>query len=274
MNENLDIFVFSHKDFDVWPNNPVYKLVSLDKIETNIPWEQIICDVDKDPLLKMEHAYSEGARIHYLWKNYPLKEYVGTAHYRRYFDFFDNVPNMDEIFKEYDAICSDFDLGWPSIKENYKACHCEKDLNMCIDIIKEDFPEFYSSAIESIYGNNFIPCNIFVLRKETFFQWCEFVFGVLDRYNERMGFKTDLDVCNYVVNNMDIYCDKKGGINAQTFYQTRIHAFLMERLSTIFFHSKIKNPYYENIVLTEVHEDFEKTYFNQYEKKDISNINR
>ena len=99
-----------------------------------------------------------------------------------------------------------------------------------------------------------------------FFKWCDFVFGVLDEYNRRMGFHTDLDVYNHVVNNMDKYVEGKGGLpNSSTAYQSRIQAFLMERLTTIFFKQNIKNPYHEDIVLTEVHFDFEKTYFCQYE---------
>ena len=137
---------------------------------------------------------------------------------------------------------------------------------MCIDIIKEHFPEYYEDATLLMDTTYFIPCNIFVLKREMFIDWCEFVFGVLDIYNEKMGFKTDLDVCNHVVNNMDKYVDTKGGIpNISTSYQSRIHSFLMERLSSIFFKHNIKHPYNSNIVLTEVHYDFEKTYFYQYE---------
>jgi hypothetical protein len=73
---------------------------------------------------------------------------------------------------------------------------------------------------------------------------------------------------------MDKYVEGKGGLpNSSTAYQSRIHAFLSERLSTIFFHHNALSPYNIDIVLTETHFDFEKTYFKQYEKQDISDNN-
>lgn len=274
--QDLDIFVFTQGIPKVYPRAQEYKLVSIEEISEPCEIEKIcLKDVD-DPILKnMEHAYSEGARIHALWKNYPLKKYVGTAHYRRYLDFMDEIPDMDEIFSDHDAIYQPFDLGWPSIRSNYAGCHNIDDLNLCVDIIKERYPQYAQSA-DWVMGHDFlVPCNIFVLTKEMFCEWCEFVFGILDEFNNKMGFKTDLDVCNHVVNNMDKYVTNKGGLpNTSTAYQSRIHAFLMERLSSIFFKERIHKPYYSNMLLTEVHFDFEKNYFHQYEKQDNSDNNR
>ena len=265
--QDADIFIFGEEIPKVYPKSPEYKLVSLKKIEEPCEIEKICLEGVDDHILKLEHAYSEGARIHALPKVCKLKKYVGTAHYRRYFKFFDNLPDFDEVFKEHDAIIQNFDLGWPSIESNYAACHNIDDLNLCIDIIGQMYPQYVDSANYVMKNKYFIPCNIFILEKDMFFKWYAFVFNVLEEYDRRMGFKTDLDVCNHVVNNMDKYVDTKGGLpNSSTAYQTRIQAFLMERLSTIFFKQNVKNPYYEDIVLTETHFDFEKSYFCQYEK--------
>ena len=265
--QDLDIFIFGHEVPKVYPKSPEYKLVSIDPIEEPCEIEKISLQGCDDPILKMEHAYSEGARMHALWKNYPLKKYVGTAHYRRYFEFFDKVPDLNEIFATHDAVYQNFDIGWENLLINYKCCHNIKDILLCRDIINEKYPEYEFATRRVLENKFFVPCNIFILKREDFCRWCEFVFGILDEYNKRMGFETDLDVTNHVVNHMDEYVDNKGGLpNASTAYQARIHAFLMERLSTIFFYQNIHKPYHEDIVLTEIHFDFEKTYFCQYEK--------
>ena len=277
--QDADIFIFGQGVPKHYPKSPEYKLVAYEDITEP-------CDIDVINLSKsynfsnirqLEHAYSEGARIYQLWKNYPLKKYVGTAHYRRYFEFYDNIPNLDDIFAEHDAIFQLFDIGWPSIRANYEGCHNIDDLNMCVKIIKDWWPE-YSDAADYVMDNKyFVPCNIFLVTREMFCKWCNFVFGVLNDYNEEMGFYTDLDVCNWVVNHMDKYVWGKGGLpNTSTAYQTRIHAFLMERLSSIFFYKEVKNPYYCDIVLTETNFDFEKSYFKQFndEKQDISDNSR
>lgn len=272
--QDASIFIFGEEVPKVYPRSPEYKLVSYNEIKEPCDIEKICVGDFHDYILKMEHAYSEGARIHALLHTDLLKKYVGTAHYRRYFDFFDKIPDLDEIFSNHDAIYQDFDLGWPSIRENYRACHNIDDLNLCIDIINEKYPKYAHAANEVMDGKFFVPCNIFILKKEMFIKWCDFVFGVLDEYNRRMGFSTDLDVYNHVINNMDKYVDDKGGLpNSSTAYQSRIHAFLMERISSIFFKKEIKRPYNCNILLTETHFDFEKSYFYQYEKQDISDNN-
>lgn len=263
-NKNLSIFVFAHKDFDLYPKNDVYKTVVLNESECkNTKLERIVCQKDKDEKLKLEHSYSEGARLHYIWKNIELPKYVGTAHYRRYFDFYENIPNLDEVFEKYDGILPNFNLGWPSVYENYRNSHNIKDYIHVIDIIKNHFPEFLESAEYVSNHGLFYPCNMFVLKRETFIKYCEFVFGVLDIFDKEMGFNTDLDVYNHVVNNMEEYCKYGAEPNGFTFYQSRIQAFLMERLSTIFFYKEIKNPLLMDILITDVRYDFERDWFKE-----------
>ena len=271
---DTDIFIFTESIPNVYPKSDEYKLVTLKPLDSPCDIENIIVGNYSDPILEMEHAYSECARIHALWKNYPIKKYIGLNHYRRYFDFFDKVPNLDEIFSKHDVIYPKFNLGWPLIEANYAGCHNIEDLKKCVEIIEKYWPG-YSDSAKYVMENGFIvPCNNFITTKEMFNSWCDFVFGVLDEYNKQMGFKTDLDVYNHVVNNMDKYVEGKGGLpNSSTAYQSRIHAFLSERLSTIFFHYNALSPYNIDIVLTETHFDFEKTYFKQYEKQDISDNN-
>lgn len=259
MNENADIFIFAQRDFEKCPTNSVYKVVSTDAIE-GLPIENVVCGY-----LPMEHSYSEGARIKYLLENYELKDYIGTAHYRRYFEFFDDVPDMDAVFAEHDAILPKFSLGGQSVIYNYKSCHYIDDLWECLDIIDKLFPDYYATAEDVLSGCDLIPCNIFVLRKEDFIEWGKFVFGVLDEFDARRGFKTDLDVYNYVANRIPQYCDGRGGKSGTTQYQSRIQAFLMERLSTIFFKKNIKNPLVLSMILTEGTDGFIKNYAN-YEK--------
>ena len=137
---------------------------------------------------------------------------------------------------------------------------------MVIDIIREKFPEYYETTIKNINSNNFKFCNIFIMKKEMFNKYCEFVFGVLDEYNKRMGFKTDLDVFNWVANHMEEYCSNRIGMLESVTYQSRIQAFLMERIGNIFYNKHFKNPYLVDLVLTEVHFEEEKTMFKLYEK--------
>jgi hypothetical protein len=275
MEKKLEIFIISHKEITNYPSNNQYKLILLNDIKTDCTLDKIVCDEKKNKILKMKHAYSEGAGIHYIWKNVELPNYVGINHYRRFFDFWNNIPDIEKIFNEYGAILPLFDIGWKTLMENYQNCHNIKDIELVLDIIKNKFSKYYEISLKQYYSNVFYPCNIFIVKKETFIEWCEFVFGVLDEYNNIMGFKNDLDILNYVANNLSAYCEQHEGLNSTTTYQTRIHAFLMERLSTFFFCYKfetgeLKQPLLKEMYLTEINHKSEARYFPQY--KNTKNI--
>lgn len=263
-NNNLDIFVFCDRQFEICPQNSCYKLVSMNDFDTDSILEKVICPIDSNPLLKMNHSYSEACRIKWLRDNYQLKDYVGTNHYRRYFEFFDDIPDMDVIFKEHDAILPNFNLPYKSIIDHYKTVHNIDDLNLVLEIIKNNFPEYYDTAIDVLNKKHFVPCNIFIMKRENFIEMCDFMFGVLGKYDELLGFKTDLDVYNHVVNNLAKY-------RGDTTYQSRIQAFLSERLSFIYYMTKLKNPLYIDMVLTEVHADFERSWFKLYNNDENKN---
>lgn len=268
MEKDLDIFVFSHKTPKILPKHDAYKIVCLEDDLKNIDvsMNPIICDSKNENILNLEHAYSEGARLHYIWKNAPLKKYIGTAHYRRYFDFMEKIPDLNEVFKEHDAILPKFNLGWGSIKEQYKNSHNINDLNRIEDIIQRYYPDYYEATISTLNSPDLKPCNIFIMTSQMFNEYCEFVFGILEKYNQEMGFKNDLDVFNHVLNNLDSYCKDKKGMLYSAYYQSRIQAFLMERISTIFYNKHIKNPLLIDLVLTEQNFDIETEFFKLYEE--------
>ena len=282
MADNLQIYIFTDRKFYLYPNDSFYKLVLLNDIKTDCTLEKIVCDEQKDEILKMKHAYSEGAGIHYIWKNVELPDYIGTNHYRRFFDFWNKgIPDIEKVIEkvleEYGAIIPSCNFGDPKItlKDHYERTNNIKDIEIILDIIKNKFPKYYEIAIKQYNSNLFYPCNLFILKKETFIEWCEFVFGVLDEYNNIMGFKNDLDILNYVANNLSAYCEQHEGLNSTTTYQTRIHAFLMERLSTFFFCYKfetgeLKQPLLKEMYLTEINHKSEARYFPQY--KNTKNI--
>ena len=102
--DNLDIFIGTQKTFTPIVTNSAYKIiVGNHEIENNSNLELIKCNND----LKLDDRfYSELYMLYYVSKNIELPKYVGFCHNRRYFSFLDNIPNMDEIFSEYDALCA------------------------------------------------------------------------------------------------------------------------------------------------------------------------
>ena len=93
--KNLDIFICGHRKFDCPVTNESYKILSLGN-NTELYGDNIIRDDTLDNVTDINLFYSELSGYYWIYKNYELKDYVGFCHYRRYFNFLDNVPDMEK----------------------------------------------------------------------------------------------------------------------------------------------------------------------------------
>ena len=70
------------------------------------------------------------------------------------------------------------------------------------------------------------------MKKEDFMKYCEFLFDVLFEFDKRNNFFTDNDMLNY--------SQRFYKYNNDTLYQSRVQAFLSERISNIYFNQHFK----------------------------------
>jgi hypothetical protein len=178
--------------------------------------------------------------MYYIWNLYKEgklnSKYVGFNHYRRIFTFKDDIPDLDEIFKNYDVILKRRFNFSETVREQYNYYHIAHFLNECVDIISENYSEYYQYAISALgkkWGNY---CNIFIMKKEDFIKWGEFVFGVLLEFDRRYNLTTDEDIRKLIIKEAKT---KRLNIN----YQSRLESFLLERIGIIFYESHFKKVY-------------------------------
>ena len=232
---NLDIFIGTHKTFEAKVKNDCYKIVvGNHKIENNSNLKLIECGDKKDVL--DDRFYSEIYMLRWVAKNYPLKEYVGFCHNRKYFSFMDDVPNVEEILKENDVI-----LGRPikrekaNMREFYKICHNIEDLNNASKGMRE-----------FLYGKMMFPYNMFIMKREDFLEYINFICSVLDEYVKIVG----TDIVKRIEDNKEKYL-KNFYPNDTIEYQYRIGGYLAERLTTVFAFTKFKKIATCGITITE-----------------------
>lgn len=254
MDEKLDIFILTYKDFQQQVKNTVYKVVCCEDktIDTTLP---ILYDTEKcnsrnnilDSITDWNSFYSELTMTYWLWKNYKIKDYVGICHYRRYFEFMDEIPDLYSIFSEYDVILPKPFLFNVDLNGQYSIYHNVFDLNTMLEVISELYPEYNDDAENVLKGNKFYPCNMFIMKKENFISYCEFIFSVVDGYLKKLNLKTVEDVKTMVCDKWEDYY-KPFFPNNTLSYQMRIGGFLSERLLNIFIKhnfNKIKEiPFY------------------------------
>jgi hypothetical protein len=236
MNENVDIFICTHKDFDKQVSNEVYKVFDNRKVRDEFK----IYDNYDDVLLSELYSYL------YIRKNYRLKDYIGFCHYRRYYEFLDNVPNIEELFKECDVITRRPLQFSTTIYEQYAACHNIEDLDLLGDIINEKFHDYYNAYKTFVNGHLFIPCNMFIMKKEDFIEYCDIMEEMMTEYFKRFG-GNPRDI---ILKNKDKYF-KNFYPNNTIEYQERLFAFVFERFTNIFIIKKFRKIKLFNVVVTE-----------------------
>ena len=61
----------------------------------------VINSKNNNELFEKRIGYSEGSKIYYIWKLYKNNQikskYIGFNHYRRIFNFGNNIPNLDTL---------------------------------------------------------------------------------------------------------------------------------------------------------------------------------
>lgn len=168
---------------------------------------------------KERMSFCELTVQYWAWKNVEA-DYYGLCHYRRYLSFSrkeyptDAYGNVLEQFidgrtiQKYvlggetpaEVIC-DYDLILPqaqdvskypekysSVWEQYVcAPHLhEKDLRLILDIIQEKCPEYVTAANAYLNGTKAYMCNMYIMKKELFFQYSQWLFDILNTFKERV----------------------------------------------------------------------------------------
>lgn len=237
MENDLDIYVCTYKDFNKVVNDETYKVIN-------------VRDIDQSKYPLTDRFFSELVSYFHIAETAELKKYIGFCHYRKYFDFMDNIPDMDEIFKTSDVILTKPLKFYSSIKRQYGVCHNPDDLALMQEIINDKFPE-YADACENVLNNTFqfYSCNMFIMKKEDFLEYIDFMKGVLFEFVDRIG----TDIYKRIDEHKDKYLKKVPGCpqNMQPWYQYRIGGYLGERLTNVFIAKKFKNIKTYGLVVTE-----------------------
>lgn len=175
-------------------------------------------DDEGDNISEKNPMYCELTAQYWAWKNLDA-DYYGFCHYRRYFNFSsehfeeDKYGNIVEaypgefIVEKYgqnektilEAI-GDNDIviterkniskmpgGAKSIREQYANApllHAE-DLALVEAIIGEKYPEYSEVAKKFLDGKMTSFCNMYILKKAIFFEYCEWMFAVLEEFCKR-----------------------------------------------------------------------------------------
>lgn len=234
-NKDLKIFICSHKKFKPAVKNEVYEPI-------------IAKDINNDTWINglKGSFYSEIMSYFHVAENYELPKYVGFCQYRRYFKFKDDIPDMDEVLSQYDAIVPEPKFFEVNLKTQYANCHNIEDLYIVTGIIANKYPYYIDMWNRMLGGNVIVPYNMFITRKDYFLDMISFVKGVLDEYVNIVG--TDIE--KRIKNNKDKYI-KDFSPNDTVKYQYRIGGYLAERLVSMYIMANFDKPMFSEVDIVE-----------------------
>lgn len=178
--KNLTILVASHKPDRVY-HDDVYTPIHVGRAVSRFKKEMagMIGDDTGDNISDKNGAYCELTATYWAWKNLKGTEYIGLAHYRRYFATKFSSDMIDELFKSCDVV-----LPAPYLHDRYNEMKMARTLDMEDEVIflkvfKKKYPEYEQSLIDYMYGFRDYPYNMFIMRWNQFDEYCKFLFSIL-----------------------------------------------------------------------------------------------
>ena len=184
----------------------------------------------KDNIAHLNPKLNEMTSIWCYWKNLMKDpDYVGFQHYRRFFNQADFLDIEQYDFIDTKPIPMVFNMSYftgspipnfvpTDVKNGYAICHKIEDWNKMEELLKKT--PYYAYFEEwSKQSQLTSPCNLFIMKKKMFEEYCNFVFPIL------------------------FELEKQVDLTGRDLYQKRALAFLSERLTSLFIYCKVQQGY-------------------------------
>ncbi len=185
--------------------------------------ENTVGDDIGDNISSLNRQFNEMTAVYSVWKNYESygnPDYIGFCHYRR-------ILSAEDVadFENYDIVAH-FET-YDGVMQQFISSHHVGTLETVLEHAKQLSP--YANIVEKFkVQKNACYRNIFLMKKELFFEYCEFIFPLLFQIHASLDY------------------DKL------SFYGQRMPAFIAERLTALFMYKKI----HEGKKIKEVHVEF------------------
>lgn len=217
----IKIFVVCHKPAYVLKNDLLIPVqVGAAAAKERIPGMEY--DDNGDNISAKNSWYCELTAQYWAWKNVKA-DYYGFFHYRRYLTFgevypVDNAGNlekkkrfqsyyevediredlskycfdaetMEKVILKYDFVTVLRERINVTVYDQFIQYHEKDAIDAVIRILKDSFPEYTSAADEYLNSKNIYYMNMFVMRREIFYEYSEWLFTILGEFENGREFK-------------------------------------------------------------------------------------
>lgn len=215
----VKLLICYHKPFHLFKDEvltPIHvgranAMKRMDHESENFKWlmENMIGDDTGENISDRNDYYNEMTALYWAWKNYDKldnPDYIGLMHYRRHFIFDDKLKDVINIrdFHEESYLdflnysednMSDFVYGYDfiphighvhNVYDHYIQNQRKEDIDLANEIVLEMYPEYEKSIRDYYAGADSNFCNMCIFSKDLFFQYCEWIFSILQEFENRV----------------------------------------------------------------------------------------
>ena len=205
---DIKLFVACHQPTFV-PNHPLLFPIQVGAALTSERFPGFLYDDTGDNISAKNRSYCELTAQYWAWKNIDA-DYYGFFHYRRYL-YPDptapkpyriaKAPSLQQLealnFNQISAFIEQYDVIAPiaenmhvSVYQQYSTApfHHSADLEAVENILRTQYPQMVPSMNEYLHGTKQYFGNIFIMRKDLFFYYCEWLFNTLKTFEQQYDF--------------------------------------------------------------------------------------
>lgn len=184
---SVTIFTMTHKKFPT-PGDPVYVPLQVGRAGS----EDLgyIGDDRGVSISEKNCYYGELTGVYWVWKNIKTSDYVGICHYRRYFCTEEGRiltgREYEEILSTHDIITSKLLKLNFTYYEGYARNYNIHDLEAVREVIRQHYPAYYETFERLVHGKGTYFGNMVVCKKEIYDAYCEWLFGIFGKAEEKI----------------------------------------------------------------------------------------
>lgn len=216
---DIKIFVSCHKNSTV-PQNALLSKIQVGTALSKETIKSAMYDNTGENISEKNKAYCELTAQYWAWKNVQA-EYYGFFHYRRYLTFLQDYPvqvggtirakkvlpyyfcdsptdgvekfaitqeQMEATITKYDIVTVLREQSNSTAYEQYCQFHKKADLDRMLEILSHRRPEYAEVAKEYMASRSLYFLNMYVMRKELFFAYMEWLFPLLEEFEQQTDF--------------------------------------------------------------------------------------
>lgn len=205
MSSDIKIFMCTHKEFDILP---AFTVAVQGGAALNPAIDGAISDVGElGSISEKNPDYCELTVQYYAWKN-VVADYYGFCHYRRFLSFDENIhkpylvfgnrisekslaiindeEHVRRMIESCDVVMPKAEYMGRDVSHQYATSpSCTKeDFKVFNQLLAKSYPELKGCAEAYVSGGKQHFCNMFVMKKEIFFDYCEKLFYLLSEFDK------------------------------------------------------------------------------------------